>query len=57
MANSDENFDPASNNLVPPEFIRWSLGLDFDDEEFRAGYPFSDVPEVEPNGLLFSVDE
>jgi len=58
MANSDENFDSAFNDPLPPEFIRWSLGLDFDDdEEFRAGYPFTDVPEIEPNGLLFSIDE
>lgn len=57
MANSNDNSDPVFNDILPPEFARWASGLDFDDEEFRAGYPFLDVLEVEPYGLAFSIDE
>ena len=53
MTNPDDNFNPLFNNLLPPEFAHWSYGLDYDDDEFRAGYPFSDVQEMELNGSIF----
>ncbi|CAF1123447.1 unnamed protein product [Rotaria sp. Silwood1] len=49
MTNSNEDFNPVYNNPLPPEFAHWSLDLYLDDDEFRAGYPFSDIPEIESN--------
>ncbi|CAF4033759.1 unnamed protein product, partial [Rotaria sordida] len=49
MTNSNEDFNPVYNNPLPPEFAHWSLDLYLDDDEFRAGYPFSDIPEMESN--------
>ena len=50
MTNLNEDFNPVYNDPLPPEFAHWSLDLYFDDDEFRAGYPFSDIPEIESNG-------
>lgn len=50
MTNPNDDFHPLFNNNASPEFGHLSFGLDYDDEEFRAGYPFSDVPEMTLNG-------
>ncbi|CAF4163986.1 unnamed protein product, partial [Rotaria sordida] len=49
MTDSDDDFNSVFNNPLPPKFIHWPLDLDIDDDEFRVRYPFSDVPEMEPN--------
>ncbi|CAF4292988.1 unnamed protein product, partial [Adineta steineri] len=50
MANFNDNFNPDYINLLPVEFAHTALDLDWnDDEVFRAGYPFSDIPEMESN--------
>ena len=50
MTNPNDDFNPLFNNHLPPEFAHWAHGLDYNDDEFRAGYPFSDVEETESNG-------
>ncbi|CAF4024120.1 unnamed protein product [Adineta steineri] len=49
MENFNAYYNPLSNTLLPPEFAELPLDmyLDDDDDEFRAGYPFSDVTETE----------
>lgn len=49
---SNGDFNPVYDNSSPPECLRWPLYyLDAEDDEvFRAGYPFSDIPEMELNG-------
>ncbi|CAF3951274.1 unnamed protein product [Rotaria sordida] len=49
MTNFNGDFNPVYNNPLPPVFAHWPLDLDLDDDEFRAGYPFSDIPEMESN--------
>ncbi|CAF1503501.1 unnamed protein product [Adineta steineri] len=50
MANFNGNSNPDHINLLPIEFAHTALDLDWnDDEVFRAGYPFSDIPEMESN--------
>ncbi|CAF1442007.1 unnamed protein product [Adineta steineri] len=46
-------YNPLSNTLLPPEYAELPLDmyLDDDDDEFRAGYPFSDVTETEIDAL------
>ncbi|CAF1338438.1 unnamed protein product [Rotaria sordida] len=56
MTDSDDDFNSVFNNPLPPKFIHWPLDLDIDDDEFRARYPFSDVPEMEPNESWKSCD-
>jgi hypothetical protein len=50
MANFNGDFNPVYGNPLPSEFSHWPLDLYVDDDEFRAGYPFSDIPEMEPDG-------
>ncbi|CAF1520598.1 unnamed protein product, partial [Adineta steineri] len=51
MANFNDNSNPDYINLLPVELAHTALDLDWnDDEVFRAGYPFSDIPEMESNG-------
>jgi hypothetical protein len=50
MSNSNGDFNSVYNHPLPPEFMYWPLDSYMDDDEFRAGYPFSDVPEMESNG-------
>ncbi len=47
---SNGDLDPFFDTFLPPEYAQWPFMLDYDDDEFRAGYPFSDVPEMEVNG-------
>lgn len=56
MTNPNDDFHPLFNNNASPEYgYLSSFGLDYDDDEFRAGYPFSDVPEVTLDGSLLSI--
>jgi hypothetical protein len=55
MTDPNDNFHPFYNDYFPPQYGPWSYGLDYDDDEFRAGNPFSDVPEMEHNGWIFSI--
>ncbi|CAF1223277.1 unnamed protein product, partial [Rotaria sordida] len=54
MANFNSDFNPVFNCPLLPEFVHWPLDMYLDDDEFRAGYPFSPVPEVESNDNLES---
>jgi hypothetical protein len=56
-SNQNDNFhsngdlDPFFDTFLPPEYAQWPFMLYYDDDdEFRAGYPFSDVPAMELNG-------
>ncbi|CAF0829060.1 unnamed protein product [Adineta steineri] len=50
MANFNGNSNPDHINLLPVEFTHTALDLDWnEDEVFRAGYPFSDISEMESN--------
>lgn len=55
MTNSNGDFNPVLNNSLPPELAHWSFGLDYNDDEFRAGYPFPDLPKTELSGSIFSI--
>ncbi|CAF1525009.1 unnamed protein product [Adineta steineri] len=56
MANFNDNSNPDYINLLPVEFAHTALDLDWnDDEVFRAGYPFSDIPEMESNGVAIPI--
>ena len=50
MTNINGDFIPIENNSLPPEFAQWPLDMYLDDDEFRAGYPFSPLLENELNG-------
>jgi hypothetical protein len=51
MTNFNGNFNRAYNNPLPSEFAHSLFDLDLDDDDrFRAGYPFSDILEMESNG-------
>lgn len=51
MAGSNNgDFNTFYGNPLPPEFAHWPLDMYMDDDEFRAGYPFTDIPEMESNG-------
>jgi len=52
MTNSNDELNPIHNNSLLFEFPHWSSGLDWDDDEFRAGYPFPDTPEIESKGEM-----
>ena len=52
MTNSNEDFNPVYTDPFPLEFLHGLSGLDWDDDEFRAGYPFSDIPEMESKGCM-----
>ena len=48
MANFDSDSTTILNDPSPPKFAPSSMDMDFDDdEEFRAGYPFTNVEENE----------
>ncbi|CAF1333345.1 unnamed protein product [Adineta steineri] len=50
MSNFNGNSNPDYINLLPVEFAHTALDLDWnEDEVFRAGYPFLDIPEMESN--------
>jgi hypothetical protein len=50
MANSKGDINPAYDNSLSSDFPDWAYDLNPDDDEFRAGYPFSDVSELELSG-------
>jgi hypothetical protein len=51
MASFDSDSNAISNDPSPPAFAPSPLDMDFDDdEEFRAGYPFTHVQESESIG-------
>ena len=55
MANTNGNVHSVHDNTLPSDLPAWAYDLHPDDDEFRAGYPFSDVPELEPTGELNTV--
>lgn len=57
MTNPNDDFHPLFNNAASPEFGCSSFGLDYNDDEFRAGYPFSDIPETALSGSLLSIPQ
>lgn len=48
MNNNTDHTTSNENDVPQITFIKWPL--DMDDDEFRAGYPFSPVPSEEMNG-------
>ena len=50
MTNSSDDADSEYTNPLPSDFPAWAYDLHPDDDEFRAGYPFSDIPESELSG-------
>ncbi len=48
MNNNTGHIISTENDAPPVAFIKWPL--DMDDDEFRAGYPFTPVPLEEVNG-------
>ncbi|CAF1496188.1 unnamed protein product, partial [Rotaria sordida] len=56
MTNFNGNFNSVYNNPLPLEYAHWSLDSYVDDDEFRDGYPFSDISEVESNKSCGSHD-
>ena len=50
--NNNTNHITSNENDVPQViFTKWPL--DMDDNEFRAGYPFTSSQLEESNGLIF----
>ncbi|CAF3959725.1 unnamed protein product [Adineta steineri] len=50
MENYNAYYNLPSNTVLPPELAQFPLGTyldDDDDDEFRAGYPFSDISDTE----------
>lgn len=63
MADSNDNNDDNGNDDLdlpndppfPRELLHWPIELDYDDDEFRAGYPFDNISESDSNDLVQSV--
>lgn len=54
MANSNNVSDKSPNDSMVSQIFDCQLDLDYNDEEFRAGYPFSNIPAVECDGSVFN---
>ncbi|CAF4248303.1 unnamed protein product [Adineta steineri] len=52
MNNSDSAFIKKENDLSSIKFLEWPMDAD-DDEQFRAGYPYTPDEEKEINGETF----
>jgi hypothetical protein len=57
MTNVNDDAIPISNGPLPTGFTRWAFDISLDDEEFRAGYPFSSGDESSLIGLTFSAQQ
>ena len=58
MANFDSDSTTILNGSSPPKFAPSPMDMDFDDdEEFRAGYPFTNVEENELIGETWLVHQ
>lgn len=53
MDNNTSHIMPNENNVPQVVFTKWPL--DMDDDEFRAGYPFTSTQLEELNGLIFII--
>ncbi len=51
MNNNTSNINSNESNVPEVTFIHWPL--DMDDDEFRAGYPFTSSPSEAVNGQIF----
>jgi hypothetical protein len=51
MNNFNTDFIQSEKDAQRVKFIQWPL--DDDDDEFRAGYPFTSIPETKVNGEVF----
>ncbi|CAF4137832.1 unnamed protein product [Adineta steineri] len=52
MNNSDSAFIKKEDDLSPIKFLEWPIDAD-DDEQFRAGYPYTPDKEKEIDGDTF----
>ncbi|CAF4281175.1 unnamed protein product [Adineta steineri] len=52
MNSSDSAFIKKEDDLSPSKFLEWPIDAD-DDEQFRAGYPYTPDEEKEINGETF----
>lgn len=50
MNNNTNNTIENESNVPTVNFIHWSLDIDMNDEEFRAGYPFTTSTNETVNG-------
>ncbi len=48
MNNNTDDIISNESDVPSVVFIKWPL--DMDDDEFRAGYPFTPAPSEEMNG-------
>lgn len=55
MANTNGDVHSGHDSTLSSDLPAWAYDLHPDDDEFRAGYPFSDIPELEPTGELNTV--
>jgi hypothetical protein len=53
MNNNTSNIISNESNVAAVTFIHWPLDMEGDDDEFRAGYPFTSSPLETVNGYLF----
>ena len=53
MTNPNGDADSFINDPSAVPFFDWQSQLDYDDEEFRAGQPVLDTPELTLNGSDF----
>ena len=55
MANLNGYYNPFSDTAaLPPEYYPSPLDMYFDDAEFRSGYPFTNIEEIESNREILS---
>ncbi|CAF1185892.1 unnamed protein product [Adineta steineri] len=56
MNNSDSAFIEKDNDLSTIKFLEWPIDAD-DDEQFRAGYPYTPDEEKEIDGETFDTPD
>lgn len=50
MASSNGDTNSVDDTPMQLDLPHWAYDMYPDDDEFRAGYPFSDIPEMDSDG-------
>ncbi len=52
---SSQKNDSVQDESFSPKFIKWPLDMGLEDDEFRAGYPFSSISPTSSDGKIIPV--